>query len=109
MRLLSSCKSDAVLICLPFLVVTIESGYPDPKCFSYASRIWRFSLVPAMMVKSSLVSLGIAGVATSARVSALAFIAITIVSFVINGPLVVVSLSNEQGRACTKNGFPLVE
>ncbi len=52
--------------------------------------------------------LGIAGVATSARVLALAFIAVRIVSFVINRPLVVVSLSNEQGRACT-NGFPLVE
>jgi hypothetical protein len=51
------------------------------------------------MVKSSLVSLGIAGVTTSARVSALVFIAVTIVLlFVINGPLVVVSLSNKQGR-----------
>jgi hypothetical protein len=38
----------------------------------------------------------------------IAFIAMTIVSFVINVPLVVVSLSNKQGRACT-NGFPLVE
>jgi hypothetical protein len=108
MRLLSSYKSDAVLTCLPFLVVTIELGYPNPKCFPYASRIRLFSLVPTTMVKSSLVSLGIAGVATSARVLALAFIAMTIVLFVINGPLVVVSLSNEQGQACT-NGFPLVE
>jgi hypothetical protein len=74
----------------------------------FFSRIRRFSLVLATMVKSSLVSLGIAGVATSARVLALAFIAVTIVLFVINGPLDVISLSNKQGRACT-NGFPLVE
>ncbi len=47
----------------------------------------RFSLVPEMMVKLSSASRGIAGVATSDRVSVLPFIAAMIMLFVSKGKI----------------------
>jgi hypothetical protein len=79
------CETNMVLTSLPFLLVTIESGYPDPNFFSLASRMRRFSLAPEMMVKSSSASWGIAGVATLDRVSVFAFIAAMITLFASKG------------------------
>ncbi len=81
------CETNMVLTSLPFILVTIELGYPDPIFFSEAWTMRRFSLVPETMVKSSSATQGIAGVATLDRVSVLAFIAAMITLFASKGQI----------------------